>query len=81
MKCKDIGAFLYFFVECLGGSLCHRIVGKRGNMWGLRWGRAPKYAVSATLLVWLRKVIILENISAREFRYFRQRTQRKFYLL
>ena len=55
--------------------------GECGNMWGLRWGRAPKYAVSATLLVWLRKVIILENISAREFRYFRQRTQRKFYLV
>lgn len=32
MKCKDIGAFLYFFVECLGGSLCHRIVGKCGNL-------------------------------------------------
>ena len=32
MKCKDIGAFLYLCVECLGGSLCHRIVGKCGNL-------------------------------------------------
>ena len=32
MKCKDIGAFLYFFVVYLDGSLYHRIVGKCGNL-------------------------------------------------
>ena len=81
MKCKDIGAFLYFFVEYLGGSLWHRIVGKCGNMWGLGWGGAPKYTVSAILLSRLRKAIILENISAREFRYFRQVACREFNLV
>ena len=50
MKCKDMGAFLYLFVAYLGGSLCHRIVGKCGNMWELGWGRTPKYGVSVTLL-------------------------------
>ena len=50
MKYKGICAFLYLFVECLGGSLCHRIVGKCGNMYGLEWGGASKYGVSATLL-------------------------------
>ena len=32
MKYKGICAFLYLFVECLGESLCHRIVGKCGNL-------------------------------------------------
>jgi|GEM_PF-6384889 len=32
MKCKDICAFLYLFVEYLGGNLCHRIVEKCGNL-------------------------------------------------
>ena len=36
MKCKDIGAFLYLFVEYLGGSLCHRIEGNMAIC--LDWG-------------------------------------------
>ena len=32
MKYKGIYAFLYLFVEYLGGSLCYRIEGKCGNM-------------------------------------------------
>ena len=55
--------------------------GKCGNMWGLGWGGAPKYTVSAILLSRLRKAIILENISAREFRYFRQVACREFNLV
>ena len=38
MKCKDIGAFLYLYVGCLGGRLCHRIAGKMWQYVGLGGG-------------------------------------------
>ncbi len=37
MKYKGIYAFLYLFVEYLGGSLCHRIEGNVAICRG--WGR------------------------------------------
>ena len=37
MKYKGICAFLYLFVEYLGGSLCHRIEGNVAICRG--WGR------------------------------------------